>query len=306
MANPRASWKGHLKLALLSCPIRLFKATGKIEKLTGHYLHKDTKNRIQLIPHDPALGRVDRSDLVTGYPCSEDRYVVIGNADLEEIKDPSDKVLSIESFVDRDEVDAIYADQPYYLSPDGAVAIEMLDVLRDAMVRRKRAALGRIVLHQRERLSVLVPRGRGFLLTTLRNVEEVRSPDAFFEDLPKGDPSTELLNLAEQLIAVRGGRFDPHMFKDRYQAALKALIEQKLAYGETADLHEGGKKPPKPANDDQLQPPADLAEAFRQSIDHHLKPPALSRSKTGAKPRLPVKKQESTAERERRPEKSPS
>jgi len=313
MANARASWKGHLKLALLACPIRLFKATGKIEKLTGHYIHKDTKNRIQLIPHDPVLGRVDRTDLVTGYDCGEDRYVVIDNVDLQEIKDPSDKTLSIESFVEHDEVDMIYADQPYYLSPDGSMAVEMLDVLRDAMVGRKRVALARIVLHQRERLAILAPRGRGFLLTTLRSVEEIRPPDVFFDDVPNGDPTTELLNLAEQLIAVRSGRFDPYMFKDRYQAALKALIDQKLAYGETADQHQDAKPPkfaPKPANDDQLQPPTDLAEAFRQSIDHHLKPPAASRYRTGAKARAQArsaaKKKAVSSKRLPAPEQTPS
>ena len=282
MTKARASWKGFLKLALLSCPIRLYKATGQAEKLAGHFLHKDTKNRIQMIPHDPTLGRVDRTDLVTGYACDGDRYVVIDQMDLQEIRGPSDKVLSIESFVEAEDVDPIYFDQPYYLAPDGMIAVEMLDVLRGAMTERKRAALARIVFSQRERLAVLAPRGRGFLLTTLRSVEEIRNPDEFFADLPTGDPSTELLNLAEQLIAIRSGRFDPHVFKDRYQAALKTLIEQKLAYGETADQAQA-LKPPVPANDDDLQPPADLAEAFRQSIDHHLKPPAASRSRSPSK-----------------------
>ena len=290
MAAIRASWKGYLKLALLSCPIRLYKATGQAEKLSGHFLHKDTRNRISLIPHDPALGKVDRGDLVLGYACGDDRYVVLDDVDLREITDPSDRTLTIESFVDADEVDPIYLDQPYYLAPDGDVAIEMLDVLKEAMAARGRAAIGRIVMNQRERMAVLAARGRGFLLTTLLSADEVRDPDAFFEKLPSGDPSTELLNLAEQLIAIRSGRFDPHIFKDRYQAALKALIQQKLAYGETADQPSGTTAPPAAANDDMLQPPADLAAAFRQSIDNQRKPPAASRSrKPRAKKKPPAK-----------------
>lgn len=284
MAGFRASWKGFLKLALLSCPIRLYKATGQAEKLAGHYLHKDTKNRISMIPYDPDLGRVDRRDLVTGYPCSGDRYVVLTDADINEITDPSDRVLTVESFVEGHEVDPIYFDQPYFLAPDGDVAVEMLDVLKGAMAERNRVAIARLVLNQRERLAVLTPRGRGFLLMTLRSADEVRDPDAFFETLPSGDPSIELLNLAQQLIAMRSGRFDPHMFKDRYQAALKALIEQKLAYGETADqpISTRPSVAAKPANDDALQPPTDLAEAFRQSLDGQRKPPALSRAKKPA------------------------
>ncbi len=284
MAGVRASWKGYLKLALLSCPIRLYKATGQAEKLSGHFLHKDTKNRISMIPYDPDLGRVDRRDLVTGYPCSGDRYVVLTDDDLSEITDPSDQTLTIESFVQASDVDPIYIDQPYFLAPDGDVAIEMLDVLKGAMAGRSRAAIARLVLHHRERLAALMPRGRGFLLMTLRTADEVRDPDAFFESLPSGDPSIELLNLAEQLVAMRSGRFDPHMFKDRYQAAVKALIEQKLAYGETADqpLPTRSSVGAKPANDDTLQPPTDLAEAFRQSLDGQRKPPAQSRAKTSS------------------------
>jgi len=282
MAAVRASWKGYLKLALLSCPIRLYKATGQAERLSGHFLHRDTRNRISMIPHDPALGKVDRSDLVMGYPCSEGRYVVLSDADLHEISGPSDKTLSIESFVDAGEIDPIYLDQPYFLAPDGDVAVEMLDVLRGAMRGRQRAALARVVMNQRERLAVLTVRGRGFLLTTLLGADEIRDPDAFLDTMPSGDPSTELLNLAEQLIAVRSGRFDPHVFKDRYQAALQALIEQKVAYGETADQPRASEETaavPQAANDDKLQAPADLADAFRQSLDSHLKPPASNRTR---------------------------
>ena len=143
------------------------------------------------------------------------------------------------------------------------------------MAGRGRAAIGRLVMNQRERMAVLIPRGRGFLLTTLLAADEIRDPDAFFDDLPSGDPSTELLNLAEQLIAMRSGRFDPHVFKDRYQAALKALIEQKLAYGETADrpLAAG---PPPAANDDAL-PPA--RRSRRRLPQKHRHPPETAGQK---------------------------
>ena len=300
MSGARASWKGFLKLALLSCPIRLYKATGQAEKLSGHFLHKDTRNRISMIPHDPELGKVDRSDLVMGYAAGDGRHVVLDEADLREITDPPDRTLTIESFVEASEVDPIYLDQPYYLAPDGAVAIEMLDVLRGAMAGRGRAAIARLVMNQRERMAVLTVRGRGFLLTTLLSADEVRDPDAFFENLPSGDPSIELLNLAEQLIAIRSKRFDPHVFKDRYQAALKALVEQKLAYGETADRPTSKARPPAPANDDMMQPPADLADAFRQSIDHQLKPPAPSRTR-----KKPAARKKTPAKQLRIPEKSP-
>ncbi|MEM8948845.1 MAG: Ku protein [Pseudomonadota bacterium] len=299
MATARASWKGYLKLALLSCPIRLMKATGQAERLSGHYLHKDTKNRISMIPHDPTLGKVDRSDLVMGYASGDGRYVVLDETDLKEITDPPDKTLAIESFVEAGDVDPIYLDQPYFLAPDGDVAVEMLDVLKGAMETRGRAAIARLVMNQRERMAVLTVRGRGLLLTTLLSADEVRDPGAFYDALPSGDPSIELLNLAEQLIAIRSGRFDPYVFKDRYQAALKALIEQKLADGETAEQPSAAILPTAAANDDTEQPPADLASAFKQSIDGHLKPPAMSRF------RKPKTRKKTPAKRALLPEKTP-
>lgn len=297
MAIPRAAWKGHLKLALVSCPVRLFKATGQAEKLTSHFLHRDTLNRIQMIPHDPALGRVARGDLVTGFAYDEDRYVVLSDADLAEIKTPSDKTLLIESFVDPGDVDPLYLEQPYFLIPDGVVAVEMLDVLRTAMTACSKTALARVVLNKRERMAAVSVRGRGVVLTTLRCADEVRDPEAFFDSVPTGDPSTELLNLAQQLVAMRSGRFDPNIFKDRYQAALEALIEQKVAFGETADKGLPSEQP-HAANDDQMQAPINLADAFRRSVDGHRKPPAKSRSRKAPRKPAPI-------ETARMPEKSP-
>ena len=286
MAMPRAAWKGHLKLALISCPIRLFKATKQAEKLSAHYLHRDTRNRIQMIPHDPKLGRVARSDLVTAYQ-HEDQYVVLNDLDLAEIKAPSDKTLLIESFVAAKDVDPIYLDQPFFMVPDSPVAHETFEVLSAAMTARRKIALARIVINRRERLAMVNVRAKGFILTTLRGADEVRDPNDFFSDLPSGDPSTEVQNLAEQLIAMRSGRFDPHIFNDRYQAALKEMIEQKVIYGETADqpIDIGSMEA---ANDEGVREPANVAEAFRQSVDHHQKPPARSRSKPRAKAGRPL------------------
>lgn len=287
MAMPRAAWKGYLKLALVSCPVRLYKATAQTERLSAHYLHRETRNRIQMIPHDPMLGKVARSDLVTAYEHLE-QYVVLNDLDLAEIRTPSDETLSIETFVGAKDVDPLYLDQPFFLVPDSSVAIEAFDVLRTAMATRRKVALGRIVLNKRERLTTIRVHGRGFVLTTLRSAEEVRDPRTFFDDLPSGEPSTELLNLAEQLIAMRSGRFDPHVFKDRYQDALKDLIEQKVTYGETIDR----KVEPTAAsvaNDDEIQPAANLADAFKLSVDRQRKPPARSRQKAVSKKSTGVK-----------------
>src|SRR5512144_380947 len=132
---PRATWKGYLKLSLVSCPVRLYNATSSNSRVSFHLLHKQTHNRIRMVPHDPELGPVEREDLVKGYEYEKDQYIIIEPADLDKIKIESSDTLTIERFVDEREVDPIYLDSPYYLAPDGAVAEEAFRVIHEAMQR---------------------------------------------------------------------------------------------------------------------------------------------------------------------------
>ncbi len=137
---PRASWKGYLKVSLVSCPVRLYAATTSADKISFNHLHKDTHNRIQMKPVDPELGQVERSDLVKGYEFEKDQYVVITDEDLETIQIESTKTINIEKFIDAGEIDSMYLDSAYYLAPDGPVAEETYRVVQEAMKRQDKAA----------------------------------------------------------------------------------------------------------------------------------------------------------------------
>src|ERR1700754_4001651 len=130
---PRASWKGYIKLSLVSCPVRLYPAVSGSERIAFNQLHKDTHNRINMKPVDPELGLVERSDLVKGYEYEPKKYIIIEDSDLEAVRIESSHTLNIEAFVDEDSVDVIYQDSPYYLAPDGKMAEETFIVLREAM-----------------------------------------------------------------------------------------------------------------------------------------------------------------------------
>ena len=104
---PRASWKGYLKLSLVSCPVRLYPATSSSERVRFNQLHKETHNRINMKPVDPELGLVERSDLVKGYEYEDKKYIIIDDEDLEAVRLESNHTLNIESFVDAGEVDAL-------------------------------------------------------------------------------------------------------------------------------------------------------------------------------------------------------
>jgi len=225
---PRASWKGHLRLSLVSCPVKLFPATSASERISFNQLHKDTHNRINMKPVDPELGLVERSDLVRGYEYEDKQYIIIEDSDLDAVRIESSHTMNIEAFVDKDEVDVIYQDAPYYLAPDGAMAEETFIVLRDAMARSGKLAIARLVMSSRERVITIGARETGMFVTTLRNPNEVRGTAEYFGNIPAGKPDQEMLELAQKLIEQKVRPFDPKDYEDRYETALMSMIREKL------------------------------------------------------------------------------
>lgn len=275
---PRTTWKGHLRLSLVSCPVRLYNAVSSSERVAFNLLHKDTHNRIQMHPHDPELGKVERSDLVKGYQYDKDQYVILTEEDFDKVQIESSKAIVVEKFVDEAQVDPIYFDSPYYMAPDGPVAEETFRVLREAMRKKGKVALSRIVLSSRERLIAISVRDKGFLCMTLRAANEVRSHEAYFEDISDEPADAEMLQLAEQLIEQKGGAFEPSEFKDRYQDALRDLVLAKVKGQEPviAKAPERGKV-------------INLMDALRRSLeDGEAKPAAPSQPRRAAAQKKPV------------------
>jgi len=225
---PRASWKGYLKLSLVSCPVRLYPATSSSERISFNQLHKDTHNRINMKPVDPELGLVERADLVKGYEYEDKKYIIIEDADLDSVRIESNHTMNIEAFVDEKSVDVIYQDAPYYLAPDGAMAEETFIVLREAMRKSGKLAIARLVLSSRERVVTIGARETGMFVCTLRNPSEVRGTAEYFGNIPVGKPEPEMLQLAEALIQQKLTTFDPRNYEDRYEVALMQMIREKL------------------------------------------------------------------------------
>ncbi len=223
---PRPSWSGHLRLSLVSCPIYLSPATTEAERIRLNQINPKTGNRISLKPVDAETGEpVERSELARGYEYERGQYVILTKEELEELQIESSKTLNLTQFVDRAEIAPLYRDTPYYVHPDGAQAVEAYQVIAHAMAKGKKAAIGRIVLSNRERLVTVEPYESGLLMSTLRTADELRAAE--FESMPeKVDP--EMVAMAEQIIDRLSGKFDPSSFRDQYQDALRDLVAEKL------------------------------------------------------------------------------
>ncbi len=223
----RPTWEGHLRLSLVTCPVALYTATERTSEIHFNMINPKTNNRIRMQTVDAGTGKpVDRADLVRGFEVSKNKYILLEKEELDAVKLESTRIIDIEEFVDADTIDRIYWDEPYYLAPAGKTGIEAFSVIQAAMGKQKKVALGRVVLHTRERVCALEPRDTGILLTTLRTHDEIRDASEIFDkSLPK--PERGMLEIAEKIIEQQAAEFDPTEFKDRYEDALRELIARK-------------------------------------------------------------------------------
>src|SRR6202522_1419572 len=156
----RPTWQGHLKLSLVTCPVALYTATNAAGDIHFNLINPKTNNRIRMITTDPDTGPVERSSLVKGFEVSKGEYILLTDEEIRSVKLESTKTIDIERFVPEADIDRLYWDNPYFLAPDGKLAQEPFAVIREAMVRSKQIALGRLVISTRERLLALEPRGK--------------------------------------------------------------------------------------------------------------------------------------------------
>src|SRR5437773_955519 len=190
---PRPIWKGYLRLSLVSCPIRLYPATSQSERISFHLLNSKTHNRVTMHPHDVESDQqLDRSELVRGYELSKGQYVIVTEEELDAIKIESSKTVDLTLFVDPNEVDLVYLDNPYYVAPDSKIADETFRVIREAMNRLGKAGVGRVVLTNREHPIMLRPHGNGLVMITLRPVDEVRADTEYFKEISESKLDEEI------------------------------------------------------------------------------------------------------------------
>ena len=244
---PRASWRGFLRLSLVSCPIYLSPATTRAKPIRLHQVWQpapvdvdedelpdrssrqqgsalsapqlaaeDTNpdadqgraaTRIALRPHDPGTGEeIDKREVVKGYEYGRGQFVTFTPEELKSLDVESSKVIDLEKFVPRGDLDPVYFDSSYFLYPDGPIAVETLRVIGAASAEAGVVGLGRLTLSRRERMVVVEPRGTGMALFTLRAAAEVRAAQF---GITEGELDAEMVAIAKAIIAPRTGSFDP-------------------------------------------------------------------------------------------------
>jgi len=266
---PRPYWQGYLRLSLVSCPIALYPATSEREKISFHQLNRETGNRIRYVKVDAETGdEVERDQIVKGYELSKGQYVEVEPDELEAIALDSKRVIEIDQFVPRKEIDELYFANPYYLVPDGEAGAQAFAVIRDAIEQVKMMALGRVVFTSREHMIGLEARGKGIMGITLRYPYEVRDEKDYFDDIPGDRVTKDMLDLATHIIKTKTGHFHPEKFEDQYEDALKELLRKK-GRGEKIE------PPPEREHGNVIN----LMDALRRSVKGERSAPRSSRQR---------------------------
>jgi DNA end-binding protein Ku len=227
----RYSWKGFLRLSLVSVPVQAFNAeesgSGR-GAISLHQLHDKDHSRIRYVKVCPVHGEVTSDEIVSGYEIAKDEYVVIEPKEIEALRTPAEKAINLESFIAPGTIDATYFDgRTYYLVPDGEGGVKPYTVLHRAMEKQNRWAVGQAVMFGREHLILVRPYEGLLSMEMLHYADEVRRPQDF--PIAEAKVSAAELQLAETLIkASTAKKFDIGKYQDEYTHKLRMLIDAKV------------------------------------------------------------------------------
>jgi DNA end-binding protein Ku len=225
----RASWRGQLKFGDFICEVGLYSALTSTDKISFNIVNRKTGNRVERQYIDSDTGdAVDKDDQVKGYELENGEHLIIEGDELSQLMPDNDKVIRIKSFLDCDQIDKLYFDRPYYLSPSAEGDDQALALLARSLQDEGVAALAEAVLFRRNRILLIRPQSDTLVATTLNYDYEVRAESAAFKGIADVEFDAEMLELAGHIIAKRSGTFDPSDYTDRYNDALGELVQAKI------------------------------------------------------------------------------
>jgi DNA end-binding protein Ku len=227
---PRTSWKGFLKLSLVSVPVKAYTANNTDEEIRLNQLHAACHGRVRYKKVCEAHGELRAEDIVSGYEHQKDQYVVIDEEELAKVRAKSDKSVNIDGFVSPDRIDPIYlAGRTYYLLPDGVAGNRPYALLVRGMVDAGVVAVAQVVISGREQLVALRPVDGMLVMSVLNYPAKVRAATTYRDELPDEKPSKSELALANTLIGASTlADFDLTTYRDAYVESLTRLIQLKV------------------------------------------------------------------------------
>jgi DNA end-binding protein Ku len=226
---PSAIWSGTVGFGLVSVPVKLVSAT-KSKDVRFNQLEEGTGARIRYRKVSDATGEeVPNERIVKGYEVSPGQYVVVEDDEVKSLAPKASRTIEIEDFVDLDQIDPVYFEQPYYLAPDKQ-GLKPYKLLVEAMTELRKVAVGRIIMRSKERLVAIRPVDGVLCVETMRYADEVLPPQTVVpEDAEVAEPTEREVEMAKQLVEALAGEFEPDKYHDAYREQVLSLIERKAA-----------------------------------------------------------------------------
>ncbi|MCB9880792.1 MAG: Ku protein [Planctomycetes bacterium] len=238
---PRSSWKGFLKLSLVSVPVKAYSASSTSGEIRLNQLHKDTMQRIRYLKVvNGSSEPVPSDDIVSGYEYAKGQYVVIDPQELDKLRTESDRSITIDGFVAEDTIDPIYlSGKSYYLVPDGPVGQKPYLLMQRVLEEQKLVGIAKVVLSGREQLVMLRPIGPLLCFEVLNQESKIKSVDSFRDEVESLDLSDQELELTRTLVdATKLEEFDYSVYEDDYVTKLSELIRLKVEGQEIVQIQD--------------------------------------------------------------------
>src|SRR4029079_14041796 len=225
----RPTWKGYLKVSLVTIPVRVYPATESAATISFNQLHAECQTRIQQKRLCPTCElEVTNAELPKGYEFEKGRYVVVTEEDIQKVRVESTRVIDLVQFTEDAAIDPIYVDRAYYLAPDGAMGADAFAVMRAGMAGK--AGIGKVALYGREYLVAVRPQKKGLVMYTLHHDAEIRGIDQIEElNSVPSKVKPEEMKLAKQVISTFEGELNLKDYQDEYREGLRKIIDAKVA-----------------------------------------------------------------------------
>jgi DNA end-binding protein Ku len=226
----RSSWKGYLKISLVSVPVKAYTASSSGATVSLNQLHAGCNSRINYKKTCPIHGEVPSAEIVSGYEFDKGQYVIIDTEELEKLRTENDRSINVSTFIKADTLDPVYhSGKNYYLIPDGPVGQKPYQLIHDVMENQGVHAVAQVVISQKEQLVLVRPVEKLLTMTVLSYAAEVKEPQSFYDELVETEGTKQELSLTTQLIdALTADKFDLAQYRDLYTERLTKLIETKV------------------------------------------------------------------------------
>lgn len=254
-----------ISFGLVAIPVALYTAV-QDNDIHFNQLHKEDRSRIKYKKTCAHCGKeITSSDIIKGYEYEKDRYVIVSDEEIEQIKTEKEKSIQILHFAQLNQISPVYYDKTYQAIPEpgGEKAFELL---RAALMTEQKIAIGKTVLGTKDTLMAIIPREDGVLITTMYYADDIRGLQKSYQ---KPELAEQELSMAKMLINSMATPFAPEEYNDEYQIKLRRLIEDKIAGKEVVTVQ--GEAPSNVIN---------LMDALKASVEQAKKKP--QKKKQGA------------------------